>query len=231
MRSTSRPHDSALDLGLGSSVLVAALAMLTGCEAGEPKAVAGPPAASTAAEAAKPDRSFAVIAGPDEPGEPLEVHGVVFQPDGVTPAAGVVVYVYHTGADGRYQRERGAPPRLRAWLVTDAQGRYGYRTIRPASYPDSTISAHVHTQLWSAWYPAQYGTELLFDDDRFMTDEERARSRSLGPFAYVCKPERGADGVLRTTHDLRLSDDGDEFEDSTRHGLRDRPASISPPPK
>src|SRR5687767_59559 len=58
----------------------------------------------------------------------LVVSGQVIRPDGKTPAPGVVVYVYHTDASGRYAVEPGAPPRLRAWLRPDSEGRYEYRT-------------------------------------------------------------------------------------------------------
>ena len=174
------------------------------------------------------ERSFARISGPDEPGEPLEVSGRVFEPDGVTPAAGVVLYVYHTGADGIYAPDPDDPPRLRAWLVTDAEGRYRYRTIKPGSYPGTRNPAHVHTQLWSARFPTQYGTELLFEDDPFLTERERAASEELGEFAYIARVEHGMDGVIRATHDLRLKTDGDAVEDNTSHGVADAPAELAP---
>src|SRR5690606_31760104 len=141
------------------------------------------------------------------------------QADGRTPAAGVVLYVYHTGADGRYARRAGDPPRYRAWLRTDGEGRYEYRTIRPAPYPGGEQAAHIHTQLWGDGVPPQWGTDLLFADDRLVPAEERRRSQALGRFAYVCTPRREAGGALRCRHDLLLSRHGDRFEANTRHGL------------
>ncbi len=191
----------------------------SGCEASEPVEAAVP----------RTERSFAVLAGPDEPGEPLEVSGVVFEPDGTTPAAGVVLYVYHTDSAGYYRHVRDAPPRLRAWLVTDEQGRYRYRTIRPAPYPGDEIPAHIHTQLWNERFPPQYGTDLEFADDPLLPPEELERSARLGRFGFVVKPMRDEEGVLRATHDLRLAETGDDFEDSTMHGLRDCPEELTPP--
>ena len=53
------------------------------------------------------------IAGPDEPGEPLTVSGVVYRPDGRTPAGGVILYLYHTNARGVLARGPEPPARAR----------------------------------------------------------------------------------------------------------------------
>jgi protocatechuate 3,4-dioxygenase beta subunit len=160
------------------------------------------------------------LAPQGEPGQPLLVEGTVFRPDGKTPAAGVVLYVYHTDAKGLYNRLPGQPPRLRGWMKTDASGRYRYRTIRPAPYPLRSIAAHVHTQLWGGGAPVQYNEDLVFADDRFLEEAERRRSAAAGRFAFVCAP-RVVEGVQRCTHDLRLKAGGDRFEESIRHGLEE----------
>ena len=164
------------------------------------------------------------IARPAKGDQALVVSGQVFRPDGVTPAPGVVLYVYHTDSRGLYALLPGATPRLRAWLRTDGEGRYEYRTIRPAPYPLGRDAAHVHTQLWGDGVPPQWGTTLLFADDELVGDGERRKSQSLGRFAYVCEAKKGADGALACRHDLRLKARGDEFERVTRHGL-ERPAA------
>lgn len=214
-----------------------ACAVLGACEARREREVRGDvlvqerstsAPASAATQPASAERSFARIAGADEPGEPLEVSGRVFEPDGVTPAASVVVYVYHTDAEGHYSREPDAPPRLRAWMLTDAEGRFRYRTIKPAPYPQRSAPAHVHTQLWSERFAPQYNTDLEFRDDPLLRPGEIQHSDALGTFAYVVRPERGTDGVLRATHNLRLKASGDVFEDSIEHGVRDAPADLRP---
>ncbi|HMM36698.1 MAG TPA: hypothetical protein PKA62_18500 [Thermoanaerobaculia bacterium] len=158
------------------------------------------------------------LAPTGEPGTRLRVEGLVFAPDGTTPAAGVVVYAYQTDATGVYASP-GRPPRLRGWMRTDADGRFTYDTIRPAPYPGGRNPAHVHHQLWGAGWPAQWGNDLLFDDDPLVPEPERRRSASLGPFAFVRAveepPPHGAVVKLR----LRLKTAGDRFEDGTRHGV------------
>lgn len=163
-------------------------------------------------------RAEARLAPAGEPGSRLRVEGLVFAPDGTTPAAGVIVYAYQTDATGVYAPP-GRPPRLRAWMRTDAGGRFSYDTIRPAPYPGGRNPAHVHHQLWGAGWPAQWGNDLLFEDDPLVPEEERRRSASLGPFAFV-RPvgEHPRHGAL-VKLSLRLKATGDRFESGTDHGL------------
>jgi protocatechuate 3,4-dioxygenase beta subunit len=155
--------------------------------------------------------SVAVLAGPEEPGERLVVTGTVFAPDGVTPAPGVFLYVYNTDATGRYNSERGLPPRLHGWMKTGPDGRYEYRTIKPASYPGSRIPAHVHTQLWGGVYPPQSGPELNFEGDPFLSAAEKERSERLGRFAFIRPLRKDASGVWRVEQDIRLKSSGDSL--------------------
>lgn len=170
--------------------------------------------------------AVATLAGPEETGERLVVTGTVFAPDGVTPAPGVILYVYNTDATGRYARERDAPPRLRGWMKTGPDGRYEYRTIRPASYPGSTIAAHVHTQLWGGGYPPQWNTDLLFEGDPFLTAKERSDSEALGPLAFIRPAPKDERGVRHAVHDLRLKTAGSRFSGNILHGLE--PCGVKP---
>jgi hypothetical protein len=40
------------------------------------------------------------------------------------PTANVIVYAYHTNAEGIYPTARNRHGKLKAWALTDAQGRY-----------------------------------------------------------------------------------------------------------
>lgn len=194
-----------LTLCLGSLAAAAIGTSLLGAKGDNPCSLAGPEA---------------TLAGPDEPGDRLRVEGLVFAPDGTTPAAGVVVYAYQTDASGRYDGGPGRSLRLRGYMRTDRDGRFAYDTIRPAPYPGGNIAAHVHHQLWGGGYPAQWAADLLFDDDPLVTAEERRRSAALGPFANVRPAENYEHhGRLVVKIRLQLETSGDRFEDSTRHGL------------
>jgi hypothetical protein len=116
-----------------------------------------------------------------------------------------VVYAYHTDIKGLYTPSGAArPPRLRGWARTDAEGRYEFRTIRPAPYPGDGPPAHVHFYLSGPGYPRQEAEELQFEGDRKVTQEIAERSRRAGRFGGVRPLTRGTDGVWRCTFDMRL---------------------------
>ncbi len=150
------------------------------------------------------------IAPEGEPGAPLAIHGRVLAPDGRRPAARVVVFAYQTGADGLYSspEKPGRPWRLQGWAVTDADGRFEFRTIRPAPYPGRSIPAHVHLSMETASYGRQWAEELRFDDDRFVTAAERKASAALGAFANV-RTATTRDGLLHVDFTIRLKTRGD----------------------
>jgi protocatechuate 3,4-dioxygenase beta subunit len=136
------------------------------------------------------------------------------------PAApGVVLYVYQTGVDGLYQGAGERVPRIRGYVKSDAQGRFRYRTIRPGSYPNSRIPAHIHTQLWGGGYEPQWNRDVNFVDDPYVSESEKRDSAAAGRFAWICDPKKDADGFLRCTHNLKLKPHGDHFEGNVRHGL------------
>ena len=148
----------------------------------------------------------------------LRMEGKVYLPDGRTPAAGVTMYVYQTGSDGRYGSDGRGGPRLRAWIKTDSQGRYRYDTIVPAPYPGRTTPAHIHVQFWGPQVATQYSEDLYFEHDSLVGEELRARSRQAGQLANVVRLEKGGPG-LTGKQDFRLKAQPDQFEENIRHGL------------
>ena len=86
-----------------------------------------------AAQKLKPARvtSSERIAPAGEPGTPFLVRATLLDPTG-KPAAGVQVFAYQTDRTGIYAAPGAADPwRLKGWAVTDAQGKFEFRTIRP----------------------------------------------------------------------------------------------------
>ncbi|MCY7352204.1 MAG: hypothetical protein LH606_16320, partial [Cytophagaceae bacterium] len=121
-------------------------------------------------------------------GQRIRISGTVFQSDGKTPAAGVLLYGYHTNAAGRYAKIGTEDRRshawwhgyLRGWLKTDANGRYEINTIKPAPYPGGTEPAHIHAMVKAPNQTESYWIhDFLFKGDPFLTDTYWYRSEMV----------------------------------------------------
>jgi protocatechuate 3,4-dioxygenase beta subunit len=142
------------------------------------------------------------IAPAGHSGEPLSIEGVVHGRDGA-PAAGILVYAYHTDADGVYPRADTRHGRLRGWTRTGSDGRYRFDTIRPAAYPDSSIPQHVHMHVIEPGIGTYYIDDVVFTDDPLLTAERRrAQERGRGG-AGVCTPAHD-DAGWHCTRDIAL---------------------------
>lgn len=148
------------------------------------------------------------LAPEDEPGEPMVVQGVVRDPNG-DPAPGIIIYAYHTDATGEYPpaeeysgwaRRHGE---LRGWARTDEGGRYRFDTIRPASYPSQTMSAHVHMHVIEPDCCTYYIASIRFTDDPLLTDEERHPGADARGGPGLAEP-RLEDGVWWVERDIQL---------------------------
>jgi protocatechuate 3,4-dioxygenase beta subunit len=145
------------------------------------------------------------IASKDEKGEPLIMSGTIYQPDGITPAEGIVLFVYHTDSTGYYNKEDDAyNPRLRGWMKTGPDGKYEFKTIKPAPYPKRTTPAHIHAQVFSPQIPEYSIDEYWFEGDPFITPEEKAKLTGRGGFNSIIKLTRGDDGILRGVRNIKL---------------------------
>jgi protocatechuate 3,4-dioxygenase beta subunit len=162
-----------------------------------------PGQASRVAEPNAPAR--VTIVTKEEPGEPLVVSGMVFGADGKTPLAGASVYVYHTDVKGLYNPSDNdnRNPRLRGYMRTDAQGRYEYRTIKPAPYPGNGPPAHIHYHVNATGYQERV-FEIVFEGDPKISDEIRARAAQADSGFSIRKLTRDAQGLWRCTQDVTL---------------------------
>ena len=139
-----------------------------------------------------------------EPGEPLVVSGVVYKPDGVTPAAGVTLEIHHTDAQGWYHKasRNREEPRIHGTLRTDAAGRFEFFTIKPGKYPEGHVPAHIHFKAYGGGSSEQFPSELFFAADPDLPPANRV-SRS-GKFSAVCSPTTDPQGVLHCTYNIKL---------------------------
>jgi protocatechuate 3,4-dioxygenase beta subunit len=131
-------------------------------------------------------------------GPKMEVRGTIYQRDGKTPAAGVILYIYHTDQEGVYPTkgdETGWAKRhgyIRGWIKTDATGQYKFYTLRPGAYPGRQNPEHIHATVKEPNVSAYWIDEYLFDDDPILTKEERAAQK-----------KRGGDGIIKLTKDSK----------------------------
>jgi protocatechuate 3,4-dioxygenase beta subunit len=124
--------------------------------------------------------------------KPLGINGRVFQADGKTPAADVILYLYHTNEKGIYPKkgdEKGWAKRhgyIRGWLKTNQKGEYKFGTLRPGSYPGRDEPAHIHVTVKEPGINEYYIDEFLFSDDPLLTE---AKKKTL--------PDRGGSGIVK----------------------------------
>ena len=149
------------------------------------------------------------IAADSEPGERLEISGLLLRPDGKTPAPDVILYVYHTDARGYYSPAPDATGltrrhgHLRGWMKTNALGQYTFRTIKPTPYPNRNIPAHIHPIVKEPDKHEYYIDEYRFDDDPLLTAEERSRAENRGGSGII-HLAKSSTGLLVGRRDIVL---------------------------
>jgi len=149
-------------------------------------------AAQTVHEAPAGASSRGRVSPQGEPGQALTVSGVVIGPDGA-PVAGASLYVYQTDHEGYYGVKPASDnrnPRLKVFLRSDARGAWSFDTVKPGSYPNSKIPAHIHFEISAPGRTAKI-FEIVFEGDPFVTPEMRRNAAfSVRPIANGAVTER-----------------------------------------
>jgi protocatechuate 3,4-dioxygenase beta subunit len=150
------------------------------------------------------------IAPEGEPGEPMVITGTVFNQDGDV-APGVIVYAYHTDAEGIYpsvESLRGTEAfrhgRLRGWAQTDQEGHYQFLTIRPGAYPSGSEPEHVHMHVLELDCCTYYLTSIKFAGDPRLSDADRRETEDGRGGNALAEPRRNEDGIWVVTRDIVL---------------------------
>ena len=109
-------------------------------------------------------------------GERIIVHGQVLD-ETARPQPGVLIEIWQANAGGRYRHVNDgymAPldPNFGGCgrCLTDAEGAYAFRTIRPGPYPwrnngSDWRPAHVHLSIFGASFAQRLVTQLYFEGD------------------------------------------------------------------
>jgi protocatechuate 3,4-dioxygenase, beta subunit len=150
------------------------------------------------------------VALPDfnDKGPKIEISGIVYQRDGLTPARGVVLYVYHTDQKGVYPTkggEKGWAKRhgyIRGWIKTDNNGFYQFKTLRPAPYPGRNAAEHIHITVKEPDKNEYYIDEYLFADDPLLP--KTANNKPRGGDGIITLQPADKDGVRHATRHIIL---------------------------
>jgi len=143
-----------------------------------------------------------------EPGEPMIISGVVYLPDGKTPAKGAILSVWHTDAKGFYITGGGGAgelhPRIHGRMKTRADGKYEFRTIKPAPYPGHTSPAHVHGHISAPGFP-EYPIIYYFEGDDLITEQNRSElNNHYGGTPSIITLKKDSNGKLTGHRDIIL---------------------------
>ena len=121
------------------------------------------------------------------PGPALFVNAA-FRDRAGKPVPGAVVDVWHSSPEGFYEQQdpKQAPMNLRGKFMTDAQGRFRFRSVKPAGYPipiDGPVGdlvratgrhhyrpAHLHFLICKPGFKTLISQIYVNDDDKLETD-------------------------------------------------------------
>ena len=153
----------------------------------------------------------------DEKGTPFVFQGTVTDLDG-TPLENARVELWHADDDGFYSQFAPGIPEwnLRGTVITGADGRFAFHTIKPAPYQiptDGSCGALVRAAGWHPWRPAHLHlkvsapgkqlvtTQLYFDGGEYVEDDV---AQAVKP-ELILRPTPAASGTgEEVTYDFAL---------------------------
>ena len=142
-----------------------------------------------------------------EEGPKIRISGTIFQPGGTEPAAGVILYIYHTNQKGRYPRGKEGWARrhgyIRGWVKTGLDGQYTFYTLKPGTYPSRSDPSHVHAIVLEPNGKLYWIEDYLFDGDPLLSKERITSDRRRGGTNGVADLHR-KDGILLAERDIEL---------------------------
>ncbi|WP_422733626.1 catechol 1,2-dioxygenase [Micromonospora sp. WMMD558] len=111
----------------------------------------------------------------DEPGTPLLFQGQVRGVDGA-PLPGATVELWHADANGFYSRFAPGLPEwnLRGVVLADPEGRFAFRTVKPAPYQiphDGATGQLIEAAGWHAWRPAHLHLKVFASGHHSVTTQ------------------------------------------------------------
>ena len=104
----------------------------------------------------------------------LKISGTIFEADGKTPAKDVVLFIYQPDEDGNYEVKKDDNKNRyvhhRAWIKTDADGRYTFYTFMPGKYLRNKELKQIHRIIKAPGQPEFDMASFFFNDDPLLPE-------------------------------------------------------------
>lgn len=104
----------------------------------------------------------------------LKITGTIYYNDGITPAKDVILYIYQPNEEGSFETKKEQGKKYvehRAWVKTDADGRYTFYTFIPGApyvpltYPRTLGMKQILPVIKEPGKPEYDFDAFIFDDD------------------------------------------------------------------
>jgi len=155
------------------------------------------------------DNDLTTERGGEAQGQRIIVEGRLLD-EGARPIPGALIEVWQANAAGRYHHAKDDHPAPldphftgAGRVVTDAEGRYAFTTIRPGAYPwrnhdNAWRPAHIHFSVFGRSFAHRLVTQMYFPGDPMFAHDpifqsipdERARERLVARYDLsITRPE------------------------------------------
>jgi catechol 1,2-dioxygenase len=186
--SLTTPSHNEVVLIAGSLGVSSLVCLLNNGDRGETETTANLLGPFWRTESPRTENGASIVRSPT-PGEPIFVTARVVDRAG-RPVAGAEVDVWHTSAEGYYENQDPvqADMNLRGKFTTDADGRIGFRSVKPAGYPipvngpagdflraqrrHNLRPAHIHFLIHKPGFKTQFSQVYSADDPNLETDAQ-----------------------------------------------------------
>jgi len=149
-----------------------------------------------------PVRNNLLIKG--EPGDPVELSGVIYHNDCVTPYKKAKIELWHCNSDGEYDNSEEF--RYRGTSFTDENGNYYFKTIMPVPYEignGQIRPAHFHLMITAEGYQPLV-TQLYFSGDSYIKTDPYASSPKAQK--RILRVQNMDDGTKKVLYNVSMAE-------------------------
>jgi catechol 1,2-dioxygenase len=136
----------------------------------------------------------------------IEVSGVVFTDDCTSPISNVSVEIWQANEEGDYDN-KSSEYRYRGSAVTDANGRYTFKTIVPGRYMNGNQyrPSHIHFRVTDSGHQ-ELVSQLYFKEDPYIANDPWASQNKAKE--RICAIEENAEGYSKVNFNIYLASKG-----------------------